>query len=78
MGSAILMLGWVPLEQSGEGEGAQALLQEDRAQKPPVCISCLPRGLEGGRAGGRDRGREKEDSFFGKNEIFFHLTSKNV
>jgi hypothetical protein len=49
MGSVILMLGWVPLEQSGEGEGAQALLQEDRAQKPPVCISCLPRGLEGGR-----------------------------
>ena len=34
MGSAILTL--------REGEGIQALLQEDTAQKPAVCISRLP------------------------------------
>jgi hypothetical protein len=36
-----------------EGEGAQGLLQEDTAQKPAVCISCLLRaGVRMGASGG--------------------------
>ena len=38
MGSAIVTLG----EQPGKKEGALGLLQEDAAQKPTLCIWCLP------------------------------------
>jgi hypothetical protein len=50
IGSAILTLE----ERPGKGEGALGLLQEDTAQKPAVCISCLLQA--GGRMGasGRD------------------------
>ena len=43
MGSAILMLGWVPLERP-VGERALGLLQEDAAQKPAVCY-CTCHGM---------------------------------
>jgi hypothetical protein len=50
MDSAILTLG----ERPGKGQRALGLLQEDTAQKPVVCVSCLLRA--GGRIGTSGRG----------------------
>ena len=58
MGSVILTL--------GEGEGALGLLQEDTAQKPAVCISCLLQagGRMGASGGGEQTGNKEANCLY--------------